>query len=160
MQNKKLYFESSTYFKKRRNNIIHLMLPTAGILIVGIIFLIYSIVYNPNNINDHICILIVFFPISIIGLCLFYFLNYKPLNRFIIYNDGFYKRFNKKFINFKDINYFRIDYYKKNTPVIHIYFENNSHEWYVTESKKAAERIKQIFMEKGLTEKTKRKWYE
>jgi hypothetical protein len=89
-------------------------------------------------------------PLGFFGLFGFYFLNYKPLNKFIIYENGFFERFGKKYLYFSEIKSFEYYYLKFNGVSLHIYKKDGSHEWYPGLPKKDIKKIKRIFTNKGI----------
>jgi len=92
-------------------------------------------------------------PVGIGGLLALYYLNYKPFNRFVMYENGFYKRFTKEIIDFSNIDYFVIDNYRYQPPCLNIHYNGRLHEWYPRMPKQDIKKIKKIFTEKGIPEK-------
>lgn len=151
---KKLYVEPIENYRKRKRAIVYLMLPTIALIPLSILLDIYFIIHNIGESNFYISYICL--PLGFIGVALLYYGNYKPLNRFIMYEDGFFERFTKKFIHFDEIKYIIIDHYRYQAACISVYYGNGGHECYSGIPEPEIKNIKKIYMQKGVLEKKKR----
>jgi hypothetical protein len=169
-EKKILFIEPMKSVKKRGQGIINLMLVgPISLIISGIFVFIYFFLNTPEG-EDPFCALYTTVPVGIFALLVFYFLEYKKIRRFVIYEDGFTKGYQLKqgyednYIFFSDVKYYRVDRYvsKRQPPVIHVYYNYNggkNRTWMGGWSYKKMEQVEQIFKDKGIP-KGKRKWYE
>ena len=152
---KKLYVEPIENYKKRRNVYFNFMLIPVFLLIITIIIFLIFIIHPIEDGNPYL-VLVIGIPLGLFGLLGFYYLNYKPFNRFIMYEDGFYEQFTKKFIYYNEIKYIIIDHYRYQEACINVYYGDGGHECYSGIPKQEIKKIKKIYMQKGILEKKKR----
>jgi len=147
---KKLYYEPIENFKRRKRIILlATLLVSILIILIGIIPLIDYWV-SPSGYNSNIYLFsISFIILGFVTNLLVYYLNYKPLNRFVMYEIGLYTRLGKNLITYNEINYARIRYYQYLPPILHILYREN-HEIYYNLPEAEMKNIIKVLRKKGV----------